>query len=76
MFIPQIPSLLLFMLIEDRIGKRKTIISCLLLASIGSLVMVMSQSMAVAVAGQYLIGLGKFTGTSFGIAMISDITRA
>ena len=61
--------------IEDQIGKRKMLVSCLLLTTAGSCVMLASTSMAVAVLGQYLIGFGKFALISFGMAMISDITK-
>ena len=75
MFIGEIPGLILFMFVEDQIGKRKVILICLLFTFIGSLFMCVSQSMAVAVLGQYLIGFGKFSIINFGIAMISDITK-
>ena len=75
MFIAQIFGTIVFTFTEDRIGKRKVFLICLLSTSVGSLLMYVSSSLAVAVLGQYLIGFGKYPLIKFGIALISDITK-
>ena len=74
-FIAECLGMILFIFIEDQIGKRKVLVSCLCLTTVGSCVLLASRSMAMAVAGQYIIGFGKFAIISFGMAMISDITK-
>lgn len=75
MFLAQVAGTVVFMFVEDRIGKRKMLLTCLLATSFGSLLMYFSPSLVLAVLGQYLIGFGKYPIIKFGVALVSDITK-
>ena len=67
--------MVLFMFLEERVGKRKIYIVCLAGEILGSLLLAASQSMAMATVGQVLLGFGYVPLVRFGIALISDITK-
>ena len=75
MFISQTVGIVLFMFMEEYIGKRKMYLSGIALITFRSLTMSLSQSLTTALAGKAFMGFGTFLFMRFNIATISDITE-
>ncbi len=74
MYVGTLVSLLFCMIFEEKIGKRKILITNFFLASIGGLLLSISNSIIMIIISQFIIGLGIFVPVKYGIAIISDLT--
>ena len=75
MFISQTLGIVFFMFTEECIGKRRMYLSGIFLIVFGSLTMFLSQSMAMAIVGQAIMGFSTLLLMRFNVATISNITE-
>ena len=75
MFISQTLGVMFFMFAEEHIGKRKMFLGGIFLIAFGSFIMFLSQSMAMAVVGQVIMGFSTFFLMRFCVAAVSNATE-